>query len=259
MGPPTDVRTRHSPSRRVRFVVPPQHGAWAMLLVPYLLGTLAAGWTWAALPLLAVWLLGYLFSYSALMAQRVRRKERFVVSARTSGLLAVPFGVWLVLVDPWVLLAALAFVPMAALNVWYARRRDERSWVNGLASVTQACLMVPLAYGVGGGTDWPRAAALFAVAWLYFAGTVFYVKTMLRERRSLGYYRASVGFAAVSAVLASWVSPWLGALFLLFLLRAAVLPRLAQRHRIRPLHVGLLELLNAVLLLVVALAATVQP
>jgi hypothetical protein len=253
------MRTRHSPSRRVRIVVPPQHGAWAMLLVPYLLGTLAAGWTWAALPLLVVWLLGYLFSYSALMAQRVRRRDRFVASARTSGVLALPFAVWLVVVDPWVLLAALAFVPMAAVNLWYARRRDERSWVNGLASVTQACLMVPLAYGVGGGTDWARAAALSAVAWLYFAGTVFYVKTMLRERRSVGYYRVSVGFAAVSAVLASWVSPWLGGLFTLFLLRAALMPRLAARHRIRPVGVGVIELVNAVLLLVVALAVTAQP
>jgi hypothetical protein len=256
MGQPTDVRARHSPSRRVRIVVPPQHGAWAMLAVPYLLGTLAAGWTWAALPLLAVWLLGYLGSYSALMALRVRRRERFVASARVTAVAALPFALWLVIARPWTLVAWLALVPMALVNVWYARRRDERAWPNGLASVTNAGLMVFLAYGVGEGTDWRRAAVLFAIAWLYFAGTVFYVKTMIRERGSVAYYRASVAVHAVSALVVSAVSPWLTALFAWLLLRAALMPRLAARARVRPMQVGLVELANAVLLVVVALLVT---
>jgi hypothetical protein len=256
MGQPTDERTRHSPSRRVRIVVPPQHGAWAMLAVPYLLGTLAAGWSWPALPLLAVWLLGYLFSYSALMALRVRRRERFVVSARLTAILAAPFAVWLVVARPWLLLAWLAFVPMVAVNLWYARRRDERAWPNGLASVTNSCLMVFLAYGVGEGTDWRRAGALFLVAWLYFAGTVFYVKTMIRERDSVTYYYVSLGVHAVSVVVTAVISPWLGALFAWFLLRAVTMPRVAAGTRIRPMQVGLVELVNAVLLVVVALLAT---
>jgi len=256
MGQPTDARTRHSPSRRVRIVIPPQHGAWAMLAVPYLLGTLAAGWTWAALPLLAIWLLGYLSSYSALMALRVRRRERFVASARITGVLALPFALWLVVARPWLLAAWLAFVPMALVNVWYARRHDERAWPNGLASVTNACLMVFLAYGVGEGSDWRRAAVLFAIAWLYFAGTVFYVKTMIRERGSAAYYRASVAVHALSTLIASAVSLWLAALFAWFLLRAVLMPRLAARARIRPMQVGLVELVNAALLVVVALLVT---
>jgi hypothetical protein len=256
MGQPTDERIRHSPSRRVRLVVPPQHGAWAMLAVPYLLGTAAAGWTWPALPLLVVWLLGYLFSYSALMALRVRRRERFVASARLAAAIAAPFAVWLVVARPWLLLAWVAFVPMALVNVWYARRRDERAWPNGLASVTNACLMLFLAYGVGEGTDWRRAAALFVVAWLYFAGTVFYVKTMIRERDSTSFYYASLSVHVVSVLVATVISPSLGVLFAWFLLRAAVIPRLAARTRIRPMQVGLVELANAVPLVVVALLVT---
>jgi hypothetical protein len=253
---PTEMRTRHSPSRRVRIVLPPQHGAWAMLAVPYVLGTLAAGWTWAALPLLLVWLLGYLFSYSALMALRVRRRERFVASARLTAALAAPFAGWLVVARPWVLLAWAAFVPMALVNIWYARRRDERAWPNSLASVTNACLMVFLAYGVGEGTDWRRAGVLFVIAWLYFAGTVFYVKTMIRERGSVAYYYVSLGEHAVATLVATWVSPWLGLVFAWFLLRAALMPRLATHRRLRPVQVGLIELFNAVLLVVVALLVT---
>jgi len=256
MGPPTDVRTRHSPSRRVRFVVPPQHGAWAMLLVPYLLGTVAAGWTVAAVPLLLVWLMGYLFSYSALMAVRVRRRERYIAAARLTGLLAVPFGIWLLVLQPWVALAAVAFVPMALVNIRFARRHDERSWANGLASVTQACLMVPLAYGVGQGSDWARAAALFAIAWLYFAGTVFYVKTMIRGRGDRGFLRASLAFHAAAVVAATLVSVELGVLFGWFLLRAWAMPRIALNHRVKPVHVGVLEMANSVLLVAVALITT---
>jgi len=256
MGPPTDVRTRHSPSRRVRLVVPAQHGAWAMLLVPYLLGTLAAGWTVAAVPLLAVWLLGYVFSYSALMALRVRRRDRFVRSARAAALVAVPFLAWLLVLRPWVVLVAPAFVPMALVNVHYARAHDERAWVNGLASVTQACLLVPLAFAVGDGTDWARAVALFAIAWLYFAGSVFYVKTMIRERGEPAYLRASLVFHAGAALIVSVVSPWLTVLFAWFLTRAVFLPWLARRRTVRPVQVGLVEIVNTTLLVVVGLLVT---
>ena len=48
-----------------RKFVPPQHGAWAMLIVPYLAGLLVAGWTWVAAPLGIAWLAGYLLSYYA--------------------------------------------------------------------------------------------------------------------------------------------------------------------------------------------------
>ena len=239
-----------------RTYLPPQHGAWAMLVTPFLLGTLASSWTWLALPLLVAWVDAYLLSYYLLQAWKTRRLSRVLAPVRLYGAVLVVLGLPLVWAQPWLGLAAVAFVPFAAVNAWYARRRDERALVNGLVSVTQACLMVPVAYGVGGGDDWARAAVLTAVAWLYFAGTVLYVKTMIREKGEASYVRASVGYHAVALVVATWLDPWFAAPFALYLGRAWLMPRLAATRPVRPAQVGALEIVATLLLLAVALPAT---
>jgi hypothetical protein len=227
-----------------------------MLLVPYLMGTLAAGWTAAALPLLVVWLLGYVASYSGLMALKVRRRDRFVRSLRWSGALAVPFAIWLVVVDPWVVAWVPLFAVFSLVNVWFVRHRDERSWLNGAVSAVQASLMALLAYAVGGGSDWLRAWLLFAASAAYFVGSVLYVKTMIRARGERGPYLASVAYHCVVAVALGFASLGMGVLFGWFAARAYLMPRLAQRRPVRPMQVGIVEIVNSVLLLVVTLIAT---
>jgi hypothetical protein len=59
----------------------------------------------------------------------------------------------------------------------------------------------------------------------YFAGTVLYVKTMIRDRGHVGRYRLSVMYHVAVCVPASVASPWLGALFVVLALRAAVVPK----------------------------------
>jgi hypothetical protein len=63
---PTTRRPRRVAA--LRRYLPPQHGAWAMLVVPYLAGVLVAGWSWVAAPLAGGWLAGYLLSYYAFRA-----------------------------------------------------------------------------------------------------------------------------------------------------------------------------------------------
>lgn len=74
-----------------------------------------------------------------------------------------------------------------------------------------------------GGADpaavWPAAVACL----LYFAGTVPYVKTMIRERNSRAYRTGSVAYHAV-ALAAACLSPWLALPFAGYLTRAAALP-----------------------------------
>ena len=59
----------------------------------------------------------------------------------------------------------------------------------------------------------------------YFAGTVLYVKTMIRDRGHVGRYRLSVMYHVAVCVPASVASPWLGALFVVLALRATVVPK----------------------------------
>lgn len=96
------------------------------------------------------------------------------------------------------------------------------------------------------------ARPTFLAVFAYFMGTVLYVKTMIRERGSIGYRRASVGYHPMVFVLATWWHPLLGVFFGLALARAWLLPGRA----LRPVHVGIVEIaLSAALLVILALTA----
>ena len=58
--------TRRTQAGRHRWL-PPQHGAWAMLLLPYIAAVCVTGPAWPQLPLLGAWLVGYLFSSYCLL------------------------------------------------------------------------------------------------------------------------------------------------------------------------------------------------
>lgn len=252
-GPTSNVTGRRAPGRRrrIRQFVPPQHGAWAMLLLPYLIGVLIAGFRWPHLPLLGAWLAGYLFSYYALQAIKSRRPGRF----RQQLLLYLPsvalLGGIVVLVRPTVLAYAPVYALLLALNGVYAWRRQERAVVNDLVSVVQSCLMVFVVATVAG-VPVGRMAVPFAALLLYFVGTVWYVKTMIRERGSVSFYRASIGYHVAAVAAAAALSLPLAVLFAAFAVRAVLLPR----RDLAPKQVGLIEIAACVLLAVGILAST---
>ncbi|MFF6789847.1 YwiC-like family protein [Streptomyces filamentosus] len=214
----------------VRRWIPNQHGAWAMLAVPYLAGVLTGSPTWLQLPLFLAWLLGYCAVFHTEQWVRLRRASRNPRAAARHRRPALVFatatlalGLPLLLAAPWLLVAAALMAPFLAVNVLHARRNRERALVNGLAAVVPACGMLLVAHRAGGGTLAEGLAPALACL-LYFAGTVPYVKTMIRERRSEAYRRGSVAHHAAALVAAALLDPWLAVPFACYLARAAVLP-----------------------------------
>ncbi|HEX6968219.1 MAG TPA: YwiC-like family protein [Micromonosporaceae bacterium] len=237
---PAQARPR---SRRRRFV-PPQHGAWAMLVVPYLVGVLLVGPTWVHLPLLAAWMAGYLWSYYVFQALKSRRPGRYRPQLTLYSAVALPLVAVVAVARPAVLWYAPAYAFLVAVNAWYAWRRRERALGNDLVAVLQSSLMVFVTATVAAEQPVELLGA-FAATLGYFAGTVWYVKTMIRERGNAAYRRWSVGYHLAAFLAAAWAGPVLAGFFGWLLLRAAVLPRL----RLSPLHVGLVEIGNCVALI----------
>ncbi|MFI2436117.1 YwiC-like family protein [Streptomyces sp. NPDC018693] len=237
-------------SRVVRRWLPQQHGAWAMLVVPFLAGMfLGTPSPWHVLLLLA-WLLAYLATYHLQQWLRLRRVSRnpkaparHVRPLVVFGAALAPPGLALVVHAPWLLLAALAALPFLAVNCWYAARNRERATLNGLVAVVPACGMLPVALHLGGG-GFGRAATLTCL--LYFAGTVLYVKTMIRERGSAAYRWASGAYHAVALAVGVVLSPWVGVFFAVCLGRALLMPTLG---RVRVGVVGAVEVVLSVALL----------
>jgi hypothetical protein len=220
-----------------------------MLIVPWLAGVLTAGFHWAHLPLLGAWLAGYLLSYYALQAVKTRRLSRFRPQLLLYGTITATLGLVVVLARPQVLAYAPAYAVLLALNIAYARRRRERALLNDLTSVVQSCLMVFVAAtvaeaGIG------QVVPAFTAILLYFTGTVLYVKTMIRERGNASYRRASVVYHVLALGAAALLSIPIAAVFVLLLVRAAVLPR----YRLTPKHVGIVEIVASTLVLSTAVA-----
>lgn len=235
---------RRGPAPRRRQFLPPQHGAWAMLVVPYVAALLVAGATWVDLPLLGAWVSGYLLSYYALQALKSRRPRRYRDQLALYAALTLPLAALVVWARPAVLWYAPAYAALLSVNAWYAWRRRERALPNDLAAVAQSCLMVLLVAAVAG-VGASAMTGVFAACALYFTGTAFYVKTMIRERHNPAYLRWSAGYHVAALGFSVWLGPALTGFFVWALIRSWALPR----RRLTPKHVGLIEIGNCLLLL----------
>jgi hypothetical protein len=261
---PTDRSRAPATPRRRRASgwIPDQHGAWAMLVLPFVAGVWLSGPTWSHLPLFALWIVGYLAFSASGRWLRSRRKPRERAPMLVYGAACVPLGLAVLVLEPGLLRWVPLYVPLLLVSVWLTATGRERSLANDATLVVAACLMAPVAFDAGEGTDWQALWVVFGVLVAYFLGTVLYVKTMIRERGRRGYVVASVTYHLAGVVaagglaasgLASW---WLPPLWLALAARAFAGPAVnARRGRpLRPVVVGVGEIVASLLVTAVAVA-----
>lgn len=271
--------TTPRPERRrspLHGLFPPQHGAWAFLALPLVLGGSRAGGSWLLVPLAVAWVAAYPFSWAATGLLSAKRRQRFVRPAAAWGALVVPLALLLVVLRPWLVWVGLGYAALFAVNVRYARRHDERALANDLVLIAEACLMVPLVVAVVGGeqtwtppwdaVDSAPVVALTVVCAMTLLGSTLHVKSLIRERRNPRFTRLSQAFSvlcvpgAAVAVLAGEGelvgSAGAGAV-LLAVVFAAVAARtfLMPGRTWRPGRIGMIELACFVAVAVAALAA----
>jgi hypothetical protein len=243
-------------ARKTRYL-PPQHGAWAFLGLPLIMGGLVA----PATPLLALlamaWIGAYPLSYAVLGMIRSPRPERFRRPAAVWAMLVGPACAVFVVVQPWLLGAGAVLVILFAINAVYARRNDERSLVNDLVFILECSAIVPIMWGIGSAADSPTGRPelpvpadvwlLAALCTLVLIGSTLHVKSLIRERADPRYASASKTYAmaclpAGAALALAWGLPdgwWLLVPFVVLALRAWR----PMRGQQRPGVIGAIELL----------------
>src|SRR6056297_2128833 len=189
---PTTRRPRAQ--RRAAGWVPAQHGAWAMLVLPFFAGVWLSGPSIEHVPLGLLWLVGYLDFYAVGRWLRSRRNPRELAPTLAYTAAVVPLGLTTLAADAGLLWWAAAYLPLLVASLWLTTRGAERSLVNDVLAVVAASLMAPVAFDAGGGGDWGALWVATGVLLAYFLGTVLYVKTMIRERGRRGYETASLVF-----------------------------------------------------------------
>ncbi|MBP2113249.1 YwiC-like family protein [Paenibacillus silagei] len=226
--------------------IPNQHGAWAMLVLPFLLGVAASRGQFIHIPLFVCWLLIYLFSFPLLQGVKTRKFARYAQPLRLYGLLLLPFALYLVIIQPVLLGFVLLLLPLFAINLYYARIKNERALLNDISAIVAFCLVIYPVYYVGQGENWRAVNELFVLAVLYFTGTAFYVKTVIRERNNIRFYYGSVAYHLLFAAAGLYLFPSLLVPLLVLLLRAAILPRTGISAK----HTGIIEIGFSVMLYV---------
>ncbi|MCD6638818.1 MAG: YwiC-like family protein [Nocardioides sp.] len=246
----TSVARSRPAKRRSPGWVPNQHGAWAMLSAPLLVGIIAGGPAWVHLPLTAFWFAGYFAFFATSLWLKARRRPRYWPPVRAYGIASAVLGLVVAVMEPRLLVWALAFVLPLGVGLAAAAARHERDLLAGLTTVVGSCLMTVVAYDAGTGHVDRRAWGLAVVLALYFLGTVFYVKSAIRERDNPRFLALSVGFHLAAAVTVAWLAWPLGVLFVLLTLRAALLPR----RGLTPKQLGIGEIFSTLAVALLTLA-----
>ena len=250
--------------------LPPQHGAWAFLVLPLVLGAVVAPSTPLLLVLTLAWVAGYPWSYAALGLVRARRPQRFRRPLLVWSAVVIPASAILVVARPWLAWVGLAYLLLFAVNLQYARANNERALANDAVFAVECSAMVVVTWAVGEGTQtWTppplssvplHAWLLTLVCFLVLIGSTLHVKSLIRERRDPRYARGSQWFAigclALSIPIAFWwgwpSGAWLVVPFAALTIRAFLVPR----HPMRPGGIGMIELGCFLLVALAALLAS---
>ena len=264
----TPSRRRATQRRGSSGWLPNQHGAWAMLVVPWLLGFVAVvraeGPVVSSLVMFFAWVIGYFAFFAMSQWLRSRMKPRYrpavLAYSGTAGIL----GLWLLVLRPEWLSWAVVFAPLVALSLWLAWRRRDRSLLSGASTVVAASLL-PMVMNSDGLWPWTVPSAVVIVSLTcfgYFFGTVLYVKTIIRQRGRQSWVLGSVAWhllcVAASFVLLDGMARGLVTVFfLLMTARAWLVPWMGplRGHNFSAKSVGIGEFASTAMLLLVSLAA----
>ena len=242
--------------------LPQQHGAWAMLFLPFIVGVALriqeGNFNIFAVPLLLLWLVGYFTFYDLSLWLKARNKTRYVRPLQVYGGLSAVLGAVVLWLEPTLIQWGLVYAPLLGIGLWQAWKKDETALLGRIMTVIAACLICAVTFsdglfhfvqGLQTSPAFQRAATATAVLTLYFIGTIFYVKTMIRERGEKGFLASSIGYHAAVTLLALWASRMQGLTWMLpaFLLattiRAYLLPMIGpmRQKTITPKQVGITE------------------
>jgi hypothetical protein len=232
-------------------VIPHEHGGWALLTVPFLLGTFAGNPGWHHLLLFMGWLLFYISTYAFKEwikgRRRVKRLGSWAVYYGMAGLL---FLIIPLEKEPALVPVAPLLLISVIVHIRHVQKRNERAMVNNLGAVHAFSMGAVAAYVLGTGKWDFMALILYMNCVIYFVGTVFFVKSTIRERKNprwLGYAKTYHWFMLLVPTL--FERPWL---FIPYIYSLVRLYRWGGTD-IKPIRIGMIEIGNAIQFLLFSL------
>lgn len=226
----------------MKLFLPKQHGAWAMLIIPFWLGVAATHMVWKHVPFFVGWLLLYLATYPMLL---LFKKKKIKFHLKWTFIYLIPAIILLIIpliYQPKLIYFGLCMVPFFIINAYYSSKNMDRAFGNDVSAIIAFSLA-----GLGSGFFIANEITVnlklvFISCILFFLGSTFYVKSMIREKKNEQFKWISWCYHIL--VIVFWIifKEWIVCLaFLPSLIRAVVF----YGKPLSAKQVGIYEIVNA--------------
>jgi len=233
----------------MKLFIPKQHGAWAMLIIPFWLGVVDGGFLWQHLLLFIGWLLLYLATYPMLLLFKKKKipfytKWTLIYMIPALLLLLIPF-----LERPAIIFFGLLMLPFFIINAYYTSKNQDRAFMNDLSAIFAFCIAgLASSYLVRGVVTPETILFSFLASVVFFIGCTFYVKSMIRERNNINFKLFSWAYHVLLVI--TWAASgfWIAALaYIPSLLRAI----LFYGKNLSAKQVGIYEIINSTIFFII--------
>ncbi len=237
----------------MRMVMPREHGVWAMLLAPFLIGMVVT--EASLLHVLAG--PGILCGYIAMNAwlETLRRPGKALAALPTIGIfgglsaLFLAFPLW----KRWEAFWPLVVTGLLLLaSIQFLRQKRERHFANDIIGIFALTMLLPFSAQLGGTASRDEVILAMTANVLYFTGSVFFVKSVIREKRNVAFHRIGMLYHLLITVLpiAAGISYGFALLYVPGVVKMGVV---LQGRQLTAIQTGIIEIVNAVWFLIVAI------
>lgn len=138
---------------------------------------------------------------------------------------------------------SLGIAPFFMLNLLFARLKKERWFINDLIAITALSALLLFAYGLTEPAIQSEAYIYTLINILFFTGSVFHVKSLIREKHNKTFHKASLMYH-VAVVILTFALQWYGAALglLVSLVKTLFVPK---KYLMRPMQIGVVEIINS--------------
>lgn len=238
----------------MKLFLPKQHGAWAMLILPFWLGAAASEIIWPHIPFFIGWTLLYLATYPFLL---IFKRKKISFYAKWTAIYMVP-AVLLLLFPLWerpsLIIFGLFMVPFFIINAYYSSKNQDRALGNDFSAIFAFSIAGLASSYLPHGEITPLSWIVFASSILFFAGSTFYVKSMIREKKNHSFKWVSWIYHSAVPLIWLLMGEWI--------IAAAFLPSLYRSiafygKTFSPKKIGIYEIINAAIFFVLILTAII--
>lgn len=238
----------------MKLFLPDQHGAWAMLIIPFWIGVVAQGFMWQHIFFFLGWLLLYLATYPML---QLFKKRKMSFHLKWTAIYLIPALLLLLIpliTRPSIIYFGLAMIPFFMINIYFSSKKNDRAFLNDISAIISFCIAGLASSYLPAGEIGEKAIYAFVLSFLFFVGTTFYVKTMIRERNNIKYKYYSWIYHFVVPIGFFLFGKWLyGLAFISSLFRAIYY----YGKKMSMKQIGILEIVNAAIFFIIVTIAFV--